>query len=133
MRYLGIDFGTKRIGVALSDPGGNIAFPHSTVYRRGNVFIYDQILSLAKREHVAKIILGLPLGMDGSETEESGRVREFAKELGAKTNIPVEFENEMFSSRMAADAGVAKEHVDESSAALILQSYLDRENPKVKT
>lgn len=126
MRYLGIDYGTKRIGVALSDAGGGIAFPHSTLLRRGNVFIFDQILSLAKREEVERIVIGLPFWMDGSETEESGRVREFAKELAAKTSIPIEFENEMFSSRMVEDAGVAKEHVDESSAALVLQSYLDR-------
>lgn len=129
MRYLGIDYGMKRIGVAVSDGGGSIAFPHSTLLRRGNVFVYDQILSLTKREDVERIVIGLPLGTDGSETEESGRVREFAKGLAAKTSLPIEFENEMFSSRMVEDAGVAKEHVDESSAALVLQSYLDKQKP----
>lgn len=128
MRYLGIDYGTKRIGMALSDASGRVAFPHSTVHRRGNVFVYDQILSLAKREGVERIVIGLPLGTDGSETEESGRVREFTKGLVAKTSLPIEFENEMFSSRMVQDAGVAKKHIDESSAALVLQSYLDKKN-----
>ncbi len=127
MRYLGIDYGTKQIGVALSDVGGRIGFPHGVIHRRGNTFVLDQILALVKQEKVdTMIVIGLPLGMDGGETEESGRVREFAKELAAKTSIPIEFENEMFSSRIVEDAGVAKEHVDESSAALVLQSYLDR-------
>lgn len=125
---MGIDFGMKRIGVALSDTGGSIAFPHSTVHRRGNVFVYDQILALVRQEQVGAMVIGLPLGMDGGETEESGRVREFAKELALKTRIPIEFENEMFSSRMATDAGVSKGHVDESSAALVLQTYLDKRN-----
>jgi len=117
----------KRIGVAVSDAGGSIAFPHGIIHRRGNIFMFDQILSVIKREKVdAAIVVGMPLGLDGRETEESERVREFAKELAAKISLPVEFENEMFSSRMATDAGVAKEHVDESSAALILQSYLDK-------
>ena len=129
MRYLGIDYGTKRIGVAVSDPGGTIAFPHSVLHRRGNVFIFDQILALSKRESIGAVVIGLPLGTDGSETEESGRVREFAQGLAAKTSLPIKFENEMFSSRMVEDAGVAKEHVDESSAALVLQSYLDKQKP----
>jgi putative Holliday junction resolvase len=126
MRYLGIDFGTKRIGLALSDAGARIAFPHSVIHQGGNIFIYDQVLAVLKRERVDSIVIGLPLGMDGSETQESGRVREFARELSAKTSLPIAFENEMFSSRMVEDAGVAKEHVDEASAALVLQSYLDK-------
>lgn len=126
---MGIDYGTKRIGVALSDARGGIAFPHGRIHRGGNVFVLDQILSVVKREHVDGIVIGLPLGMEGQETEESGRAREFARELGKRTGLPIEFENEMFSSRMAEDAGVAKEHVDKSSAALVLQSYLDKKNP----
>lgn len=129
MRYLGIDYGGKRIGVAVSDPGARIAFPHSVIHRRGNTFVLDQILVILKRERIdSAIVIGLPLGMDGGETEESGHVREFAKELAAKTSLPIEFKNEMFSSRMVEDAGIAKEHVDESSAALVLQSYLDKKN-----
>lgn len=126
MRHLGIDYGAKRIGVALSDVGGRIAFPYSVIHRRGNIFIFDQISALIKQEGVEIIVIGLPLGMDGEETQESGRVREFAKELGTKTSLPIALENEMFSSRMVKDAGVAKEHVDEASAALVLQSYLDK-------
>ena len=93
------------------------------------MFALDQILSLIKRECVDLIVVGLPLGMSAGETEESGRVREFAQGLATKTSLPIKFENEMFSSRMVEDAGVAKEHVDESSAALVLQSYLDKQKP----
>lgn len=112
--------------MAVSDVGGKIAFPHSTLHYGGNVFVFDQILAVVRRERVDGIVVGLPLDMDGQETEESGRVREFAQELGKKTSIPVEFQNEMFSSRIAEDAGVAKEHVDQASAALVLQSHLDK-------
>ena len=128
MRYLGVDYGRQRIGLALSDVGGRIAFPHSVIYARGNTFVFDQIMSVIKREKVEAIVAGIPLGHDGSETEESAHVRSFVQKLGAKTDVPIEFENEMFSSRMVEDAGVAQEHVDEASAALVLQSYLDKKN-----
>lgn len=129
MRYLGIDYGRRRIGLAVSDAGARIAFPHGTIHHAGNVFVLDQILSVVKRERdMCGIVVGLPLGMEGQETEESQYVREFARELASKTDLPIEFENEMFSSRIVENAGVAKEHVDESSAAVILQSYLDNKN-----
>lgn len=126
MRILGIDYGSRRMGVALSDPGARIAFPHGTIHRGGNPFFVDQVASLVMLERVDKIVIGLPLGADGSETETSRAVRMFADELRKKLPLPIEFENEMFSTRMVESAGVKKEQRDESSAALILQSYLDK-------
>ena len=132
MRYLGIDYGRRRIGLAFSDVGARIAFQHGVLQGGGNKFAADQIVAMIKRERVDAIVIGLPLGPDGSETEESERVRKFAAEIGTKTNLQIEFENEMLSSKIAEGAGVAKEHLDEASAVLILQSFLDKWGGKFK-
>lgn len=126
MRYLGIDYGTKRIGVAVSDPEGRIAFPRTTLRNQGNKYLWDQIREFLVKEKVSKVVVGLPLGFDMSQTEESQKVWEFVEELKKRIALPVEFENEILTSRMAEKAGIQREHTDEAAAALILQAYLDK-------
>ena len=128
MRHLGIDYGEKRIGIAVSDTEGRIAFPKKTIFNRDNRRGLEEIVNLIKEEEVSKVIIGLPLAFNGSDTEETKTVRKFAEDLGKNTSTAIEFENEMLTSRMAERAGIKKEHVDESAAALILQSYLDKLN-----
>ena len=125
---MGIDYGEARIGVALSDPEGKIAFPRETVENRGNPGVFAYLKALAKKEKVGEIIVGLPLGMRRQDTEESRRVRTFARRLHTATGLAVEFENEMFTTRMAEEAGGRRELRDASAAAIILQSYLDKVN-----
>lgn len=126
MRCLGIDYGDKRIGVALSDEGGKFAFPFLTV-ENGKKAI-DEIKKVCSEQGVDKIIMGLPLSFSMQETEQTQKVKEFSKRLGKEVNLPIEFENEMLTSKMAGKQGVGKQNIDESSAALILQSWLDRNN-----
>ncbi|MBI2055786.1 MAG: Holliday junction resolvase RuvX [Candidatus Sungbacteria bacterium] len=127
MRYLGIDFGRTRIGIAISDPEGRIAFPHA-IYLRKNPRLEGDFKKILADEGIEKIIIGLPLADNGGETEESGMVREFSAWLGGISGLPIEFENEMYTSRMAEHAGVKRASKDAASAAIILQSYMDRNN-----
>lgn len=125
MRYLGIDYGSKRIGIAVSDAEGRMAFPRKVI-KGGISELRKELRELIREEPVAKVIVGLPLGLDGKETEETREVKNFAEKLRQKLDIPLEFENEMLTTKMAQTAGVKKELVDASSAAIILQSYLDK-------
>lgn len=128
MRYLGIDYGGKRIGIAISDPEGKIAFPKKTIFNRGNPHMTAQLKSLVEEENVSKIIVGLPLGAQGQDTEQTQAVRTFVEILKKEIVVPVDFENELLTTHLVEQAGIKKEHTDEAAAALILQSYLDKEN-----
>jgi len=130
MRYMGIDYGDKRIGIAISDPGGRISFPEKTVRNHGNPYIWDEILSIIQEKSVSRIIVGLPLSFEMQETDESIKVRKFVEELKKITPLPIEFENEAATTRMAKKLGVKNEHTDEAAAAIILQSYLDKHDSR---
>lgn len=126
MRYLGIDYGTRRIGIALSDQGGRIAFPKKVIANRGEARFTEEIKSIIKEENVSEIVVGLPVSLDGRETEIMQEVRRFAKALENSTALPVRLENEMLTTHMVEQVGIEKEHIDEAAAALILQAYLDK-------
>ena len=130
MRYLGIDYGGKRIGTAVSDDQGTIAFPKATILNRGTRPVLVELRFLVEKEHIGHIVVGLPLSMDGSDTEQTKIVRLFVYALQDDISLPVDFENEMLTSRLVEREGAASGHVDEASAALILQSYLDKQNSK---
>lgn len=131
MRYLGIDYGDKRIGIALSDEQGILAFPLTTVENGKNAI--NQIKKICSEQEVEKIIIGLPISFGMKETEQTEKARLFAKKLGKEIESPIEFENEILTSKMARQTArqVGKEEmnrqkIDESSAAIILQSWMDR-------
>ncbi|MFY9462739.1 MAG: Holliday junction resolvase RuvX [Candidatus Sungiibacteriota bacterium] len=129
---MGIDYGARRIGVARSDENGMIAFPLRTIEYRVRK---DAIAALRKicDDGIEAIVMGLPIGLDGKETDETEEVRQFAADLAKAVTPPIYFENEMLTSRMAYDAGMRGGDIDASSAAIILQSYLDRnQNDKIQ-
>jgi len=138
-RFLGFDFGGRRIGVALSDPSGLIAQPIDTLVVKG---IDDAIRKVSRTidEHdVVGIVLGLPLNLSGDASELSLEVEKFADRLKKKCAVPIFFEDERLSSRQAEGVLHAygkkikghKEKIDRISAAIILQSFLDRRNLNV--
>ncbi len=130
MKYLGIDYGRKRIGFAISDEEGRIAFPRMqlTIY---NLQHTTKIISdIIKKEDVEKVVVGLPVTFGGKESAQTAEARAFGEKLQKAIQLPVEFENEVLTTKMAVRGGVAKSKVDASSAAIILQSYLDKENRK---
>ena len=125
MRYFGIDYGLKRIGIAISDDEGRMAFPAGVIPNRGGNMARKEIVRRIKKENIGSVVVGLPVGLDGKETEQTKTTRSFIVGLKKLIKIPVETENEMLTSRMATASGMKDGDIDASSAALILQSYLD--------
>jgi putative Holliday junction resolvase len=133
MIMLGLDFGERRIGVAVSDPLGSIAAPLSVIERESIAKDIAHIGELARRRGAASIVLGLPLNMDGSPGSMVRRVRRFASALQHELEVDVTLWDERLSTREAERALLSsdesrkrrREVRDAVAAALILQSYLD--------
>lgn len=137
MRALGIDYGERRIGLALSDPTGTIASPLQTLtYRKGKRPPLRAVEEIARERGVEQIVLGLPLDLAGEETEGCRVVRGLGGELERRLGIPVAYVDERLTSvraeRTIRRLGLKrsererKERIDAAAAALILQSWLDR-------
>jgi putative holliday junction resolvase len=134
MKYLGIDYGTKRIGIAVSDEGGTLAFPLTTVPAGTDAL--GRIVELINREWAEKIVLGESRDLSGKPNPIMEDIEQFKKDLAELTQLPVEYEQEFFSSSAAArqftpekksrKENPSHEKLDAAAAALILQSYLDR-------
>ncbi len=136
MRILGLDYGSKTVGVAISDPTGLIAQPLKTILRERESMLrrtLTEIAGLAEEYQAEKIILGLPFNMDDTEGERAARTREFARKLALRVNIPVLFMDERLTTVAAAEildeSGIPrseqKKVIDQVAAQLILQTYLD--------
>lgn len=133
-RVMGLDLGTKTIGLALSDGERRIASPLETIRRSKFKADAAQLLALADKHEVAAFVLGLPLNMDGSEGPRVQATRSFARNLAALTPLPIHYWDERLSTAavtrtlLEADASRARraELVDKMAAAYILQGLLDR-------
>ncbi|MEK7681137.1 MAG: Holliday junction resolvase RuvX [Patescibacteria group bacterium] len=123
MNFLAIDFGTKNIGLAWAQEGIDVVLPFGIIKNSDKTS--DDLPNLIKKEKIDKVIIGLPTGLDGSETVNTARVREFARILEDAIGFKIEFVNEMFSSQMADRSGAEGASRDEKSAMTILRSYLD--------
>ena len=130
MRIMGIDYGTKKIGIALSDEERRIAFPKA-VLPNDWMKIEPYFNEAQTKDGVSDVVLGLPVGLDSKETELSREVRNFAEKL-KRLGFSVYFENEVYSSAaVKTAAGVAQpKDIDAQAAAVVLQSFLDRERRK---
>lgn len=123
MKYLGIDYGAKHIGIALSDKEGRIAFPHGTIENRRDVA--SKIARMAEEEHVATIVLGDTRTVSGRANSITKEAEEFAKRVSAHTDIPVKRVWEAWSSIEASRYSDKETKDDSSAAAIILQRFLD--------
>jgi putative Holliday junction resolvase len=130
MRLLALDVGGRRIGIAVSDALGFTARPHSTIERNRSAI--PKIAQLAKELEVKRVVIGLPLHLNGREGEQAADVRTFAGKLASALDlIPIEFWDERFStveaselqSRQRRKQGKKKD-IDAIAAAVILESYL---------
>ena len=135
-KIVAIDYGLKRIGLAISDANHRIALPWITV--EGGRLELENIckILLPRKGEIEKIIIGLPLHMSGQKSEMSQKVEVFAQKLGEKIGLPVLLVDERLSSRHAdtslRETKVSRkkrtEILDQTAAALLLQSYLDQRN-----
>jgi putative Holliday junction resolvase len=137
MRYLGVDLGRARIGLALADDVLRQARPFRVVQRRGDGKDLAEIALAARDYEVGRAVVGLPLNMDGSEGPSARLSREFAPRLEAALGVPVELFDERLSTFEAEtrlrERGIsakdARGRVDAEAAAVILQGWLDRDHP----
>jgi len=131
---IGLDLGTKTIGVAASDPDRRLAAGVETIARKTFTLDTDRILALAAERRVVGFVLGLPLNMDGSEGPRAQSTRSFARNLAKRTELPIALWDERLSTvavereLIAADASRAKRAavIDQHAAIFILQGALDR-------
>lgn len=134
MRALGIDFGERRIGIAISDPEGRYALPSATLERRSDAEALAALAELAAREEVAWIVVGEPRGPEGSLGQAAQRARSFAAKLARRTGLPVDTLDETLTSREAdarlREAGLAvrerRSRRDALAAQLLLEEALAR-------
>jgi putative holliday junction resolvase len=132
-RILGLDLGTKTIGLATADLEGQIATPRQTIARTKFSLDMKLLLDFAARENIGLFVIGLPLNMDGSEGPRAQSTRAFMRNLQRYTDIPMTFWDERLSTvavtRVMLDADLSRakraENVDKLAAGYILQSFLD--------
>src|SRR3989344_4072238 len=131
MRYLGIDFGMKRIGLAISDDAGSIAFPRETILNDEKTL--EHILALIEREKVGAVVVGDTRAASGAANIASLSADLFIEELKEATPLPVHRGFEAWSSVEASRyAPKGKQHDDSAAAAIILQRFLDSHTPGVE-
>lgn len=123
MRYLGIDYGTKKVGLALSDEGGQFAFPHSIL--KNDRELFNEIQKICDQEKVEAIVVGYSLTQQGEENDVVDATNTFTEKLGMLLSLPIHKQNELFSSVEAHRYQIKKGDRDDSAAAIILQRFLD--------
>ena len=132
-RALGIDFGTKRVGLALSDRSNIIASPYRTLNYVSEKDLITQLEIIVTKNDIEILVLGLPINMKGEDTAQTIKVRDF-KEILSALRIPIVYEDERLSSVSAINSlmlqnvktGHNKPEIDKTAAAIILQQYLDK-------
>jgi putative Holliday junction resolvase len=134
MRVAGIDLGTVRVGLAMSDELGFLAHVRPCLDGRDTGRLVDQLCRLVPEEGIERFVVGLPKTLAGHEGPAARRARQFARRLAAQSRIPVELWDERWSTREAQarlrDQGLgtreARSRVDSAAAAVILQAWLDK-------
>lgn len=139
-RLLGLDYGTVRIGIAVSDPGQQFAGPLDNYTRRTEEEDIRHLKSTIKENRIAALVIGLPVHMSGDEGGMASGARRFGEWLREQLQIPVIYWDERFSSAIAEEhlieAGLSKKkrkaRLDKIAAQILLQSFLDAENRYAK-
>ena len=136
---VGLDVGFKTIGIAVSDRSYTIATPLNTVLRKGTTKDLIKLKEYLTEYEIGGFVTGLPISLDGSENEQTKKIRNFSIELQSYFSLPVEYWDERYSSDVIfkemrnsdISATKIKKKLDQQSAAYILQGYLDRYRNKI--
>ncbi len=148
MKFLGIDYGTKRIGIAISDENSILAFPKEIVSNDANAI--SKVGEIVEKEKISEFVIGESVNFSGKPNAVSDRIEIFISELQKRFNLPIHKQKEFLTSVEARRGGGGKaesspsqahskvkqtksERIDASAAALILQRYLDRKNKEKQT
>jgi putative Holliday junction resolvase len=135
-KILGIDYGDNKVGLALSDEQKKYAFARHTLINLQKSELFQSLASICEKENIEKVIVGLPLNQEGKMGKQAVKVQQFGNELTDFLKIPVEFEDERFSTAMAGQlfreaskkVRETKGIIDQQAAQIILQTYLDKQN-----
>jgi putative Holliday junction resolvase len=133
-RVLGIDFGLKRVGIAVCDPDRSMVFPRPVLRVSSSDQVYAQVKKICEEEHVTALVVGLPYDDLHVENEQTARVRTFGQKLSDECCLPVFFEDEKYTTAQAEllldgsgfDFREKKLSRDSVAAMLILQSFIER-------
>jgi len=134
-RAIAFDIGDKRIGVAISDPFNEYAIPCETYFRTRNFSVdVEAIAKIAVERGAGVIVCGMPVNFDGSESVQTVKTQDFVQALREKTELPIELEDERFTTMLARETQIAggvkrgdrKKTIDSIAASYILESYLER-------
>jgi putative Holliday junction resolvase len=131
MRFLSIDYGEKRVGIAVSDEGGILAFPKEIILNSSNINIVEYISQVIDVEKIDEVVVGESFDHKGVPNKIEGDIADFVEELRQKIKIPIIRQKEFLTSveaRKGVDIKNPRGKVDDSAAALILQRYLDKVN-----
>ena len=131
-RILGIDYGDSRVGLSISDKTKSIAFPLKTIKNKNIDLLLDFFKKLNSERKIESIVIGLPLGMNGKDTQQTKNVRIFSKSISI-LGLPIFFQDERLTSISAKKSlikqniktGHNKEKIDERAATIFLQQFLD--------
>ena len=133
-RILAVDMGEKRVGLAISDPMEIIAQPFKTIQRHGDDQLIEDLKKIVNENSVEQLVFGNPKKLNGENSKMTVEVEKIADRLGEEISIPVVFEDERLTTRLAEVSlhlmgkkiGQSRNKVDQIAAAHILQSYLER-------
>lgn len=123
-KILGIDFGTKKIGIAVSDKNHNFAFPKAVLQNDKDLF--KKIEEIIEKENIGKIVIGESLNYKGEENLIMKKIKKFAERIKIKSNLEIIFESEFLTSAQVRNTQGDSKMIDASASALILQSFLDK-------
>lgn len=133
MRYLGVDYGTSKIGLALSDEGGTMGFPHAIISNTPR--LVDELCALIADKSVGAVVIGESRSLTGADNPIAKEARALGTMLTARSGIPVLYESEVFTTAEAlrppekqgkSRSPKQRQVIDDKAAALILTSYLSR-------
>jgi len=139
MKFLGIDYGEKKIGIAISDERAKFAFPHGVINNTSANLVLNVIKIICDKNNIGKIVIGQSLDFKNQPNPIMKRVEKFKSFLEERLKIPIEYENEILTTKQAEQATKKprigarmksrkkEEKTHTSAAALILQSYLDKQ------
>ncbi|MBL4883414.1 MAG: Holliday junction resolvase RuvX [Planctomycetaceae bacterium] len=133
---VGLDYGSKRVGIAISTPDQSIASALETLHRSKPAQDAKILCKICKEYRIQGLVVGLPVHMSGDEGEKAKEARTFAKWASESTNLPVTFWDERFTTTMAVNhlresnvkPSKRKQHLDKLAAQFMLQAYLDSDN-----
>jgi putative Holliday junction resolvase len=124
MRKMGIDYGTKNVGIAFTDEGGVMAFPHSVI--PNNTKLQETLEQLIAEKQVAEIVMGHSLDRDGKPNAIHAAVESLMMDLTLSIGIPIHLQPEQYTSQEAKRIQGKNDQIDASAAAIILNSYIER-------